>query len=314
MGRPQSYLSSRATERDVNYSFVKLGRPRLDHLRQTSFVSVFSLSRPHVTQIPRFVALIALIGASLVPRASIRAQAAQARVCKSVDLSRIGPTGYTNRGTRCEGILEREVGGEVVPVVGLAAYVGAVDPQRGIDFTLGFARSSTDSVWIVASSVSPRLHYRMDTAVPTNVDQIKWPVSILRAEGIRRNDIAVLAWTRLPGVAADRVYLPVSLTQSTAAPAGRSAPVLTMLPAKRLRGIRVSVAETDSLGRPSRWIKENEPIPGSDFIEGLPVTIQLPALQPLRLYRVQIGAFLAPETKSMKDSLTTTTALLLRAP
>lgn len=255
-----------------------------------------------------------LIGASALLSVSARAQTnVPARVCKSVDLSRIGPTGYSTRSTRCEGILEREVGGEVVPVVGLAFYIEAVDPQKGIDLTLGFARSSTDSVWIVATSVSPRLHYKMDTAVPTNVDQLKWPVSILRAEGIRRNDIAVLAWTRVPGIA-ERLYLPVSLTQRAPVPATRPASLLTVLPAKRLRAIRVSIAETDSLGRTLRWIKENDPVPGSDFIEGLPVNVQLPALQSLRLYRVQIGAYLASDAKSATDSLTTTTALLLRAP
>lgn len=267
-----------------------------------------------MTQTSRFLHFIVLIGASALPSVSVRAQtSAPPRVCKSVDLSRIGPTGYTTRSTRCEGILEREVGGEVVPVVGLASYVEAVDPQKGIDLTLGFARSSADSVWIVATSVSPRLHYRMDTSVPTNVDQLKWPVSILRAEGIRRSDIAVLAWTRVPGIA-DRVYLPVSLTQMAPLPQTRPPTLLTLLPAKRLRSLRVSVAETDSLGRVSRWIKENEPVPGSDFIEGLPVSVQLPTLQPLHLYRVQIGAYLAPEVKSATDSLTTTTALLLRAP
>ena len=253
-----------------------------------------------------------LIGALVSPRLRIHAQA---RACKSVDLERIGPTGYSSRGTRCEGILEREVGGEVIPVVGLASSVENFDPQRGIDLTLGFGRSATDSIWIVASSVRPTLHYRMDTAVPANVDQMKWPVSILRAESIRRDDIAVLAWTQVRGIA-ERVYLPVSVRQSPAATnAAGATPTLTLLPAKRARAIRVSTAETDSLGRVARWLEENDPVPGSDFIEGQPVTVRLPALRSQRLYRVRIGADLAPDSQSPKGVvLTTTTELLLRAP
>jgi hypothetical protein len=240
---------------------------------------------------------------------------AQTRACKSVDLKRVGPTGYTTRGTRCEGILEREVGGEVIPVVGVAGFVETFDPQRGVDLTIGFSGSSTDSVWIVASSVRPTLHYRMDTAVPVGVDQLRWPVSILRAESIRRDDIAVIAWTNVPGIA-ERIYLPVSMTQSTAAvPAARPPSQVTLLPAKRARAIRVSVAEADSLGRVSRWLKENELVPGSDFIEGQPVTVRLPALQSRRLYRVRIGADLTPDSTSPASGvLTTTTEVLVRAP
>jgi hypothetical protein len=203
----------------------------------------------------------------------------------------------------------------VIPVVGLAAFVENFDPQRGVDLTLRFAPSSTDSAWIVASSVRPTLHYQMDAAVPAGVDQLKWPVSILRAESIRRDDLAVLAWTSAPGIT-ERVYLPISLTQSpgatTAAPATLT---LMLLPAKRARAIRVSTAETDSVGRAMRWLKENDPVPGSDFIEGQPVAIRLPALQSRHLYRVRIGADLASDSPSKNGVvLTTTTELLLRAP
>jgi hypothetical protein len=239
---------------------------------------------------------------------------AQARICKPVGLSNTGDeTAYKSRGARCEGILEREVGGEVIPVVGLVGSFERFDPQRGVNLTLGFSPSTSDSVWIVATSTRPTLHYRMDTAVPAGVGRLSWPVSILRTEGIRYDDLAILAWTKTPGIG-DKILLPIAVTQkdtaSTASPI-----VITLLPAKRARALRVSTAEADSTGRASKWIKENDPVPGSDFIEGMSVAVRLPALRPNCLYRVRIGADLAPDTSSPTGSvLTTTTEFLLRTP
>src|SRR5262249_49599176 len=136
----KSIIGARAmAEKDrCDCNLVNIEVSYLDRGHADAFVSTFSFASGTM-RIARVVTAGMLLTAGLASPAS-----AQKRICKSVDLRRIGPTGYTSRGTRCEGILEREVGGDVISVVGLSHYIEDFDPQLGIDLRVTWGPLSSD--------------------------------------------------------------------------------------------------------------------------------------------------------------------------
>ena len=70
------------------------------------------------------------------------------------------------------------------------------------------------------------------------------------------------------------------------------------------------MAATDSLGRATRWLRENEARPGTDFREGQPVTIRLSSAQAPGLYRVRATGDLVPSVAGAPVTTTSVDVLI----
>lgn len=206
---------------------------------------------------------------------------AQARRCAiRGQLQELGENGYRARGARCEGIVAQDVSADIIQIAGFTSHVEDFDPNRGTDLHVTWAPVVSDSIWLMATGVRPRLFYQMDTAVPASSTEFVWPVSVLGAEDIRRGDLTLLAWTNeRVGGASRRVLVPVAVWQQSPPPFAESHRTLIVVPAQRLSALRLGIAAVDSTGRTTAHPRALQGVPGNDFPQGQPVYIPLTELE-----------------------------------
>ncbi|MEP6765857.1 MAG: hypothetical protein ABJB66_16195 [Gemmatimonadaceae bacterium] len=219
---------------------------------------------------------------------------------------------YQSRGNRCEGIIARPAGGELIRFIGLTQSVEDFNPQLGADLHVVWPQVAADSIWLKAVGVRAGLFYQMDTALPKTSTEFRWPVTVLLKEGVRRADVAVRGWTiQSFGGIPDTVLIPIALWQQRAASFTNTEYVMTILPVQRMRALRFGIATADASGRSDGWFREMTAVPGTDFLEGSAVRIPLGKISAPGLYIVQVAADLWSTTAASGDIAPKATARAL---
>ena len=255
--------------------------------------------------------IAAVVGAVL---ASARSSSAQQKKCPiTADLKNLGPDAYQLRGARCEGILAKPAGGDLIRVIGLTGAVEDFNPRLGADLHVTWRSFSGDSMWLRAVGIRSRFFYQMDASIPRSDAEFHWPVSVLLGENVRQKDVAVRGWTMESfGGSLDTVLIPVTIWQQQAPPASSTDYMLTAMPTQRLRALRWGIARTDSLGRSAGWVREMSAVAGNDFMEGTAVHIPFAQTLSPGLYRVHFAGDLwsANVASAASNSTATATALV----
>lgn len=246
---------------------------------------------------------------------SARPSIAQQKKCPiTADLTKLGNDAYRLRGDRCEGIVAKPAGGDLIRVIGLTGTVESFNPQLGADLHLTWRPFHGDSIWLKAVGIRSRFFYQMDAAIPSTAAEFKWPVSVLLSQNVRQKDVAVRGSTmeRFGGVV-DTVLIPITIWQKQAPPASPAEYMLTVMPTQRLRALRFGIAATDSLGRSAGWIRKMTAVSGTDFMEGAAIHIPLGPISSPGLYRMTFaGDLWSAKIASGTDKTTATATALVR--
>lgn len=194
------------------------------------------------------------------------------------------PLGYRVRGDRCEGLFVEEVSG-TIRVASLHFPRGDFQPRVGMSVRLAWSLPPSNQVQVQAVSLRPKVFFRMDAVRPGSQTSYLWPTDFAEAVRLKSADIGLLSWTNLPiGGRTQRVYSPVSVKDRS----GESDVVL--VPEAQLDELYYSLVKIDGQGGVDTSMISDRPLKLGFYPAGQPVTIRLPALEPKRIYRLEIAA------------------------
>ena len=232
----------------------------------------------------RIVLLTAGVASLLTAPRQLRAQD---RHCATPhDVGSLGPTRYMLRGSRCEGVIAREIGGDVIRVVGLTRSVEtSITRRRGPSRRLerGGGRLGVAGRHRIAATG----HCRW---MPRSADrgEFRWPVGVLDA-GDSGAATSGSAPGRRIGSAPERALLvPVRLWQKTAADDERHRGCSSCRSCACARSWR-AVTRLDSAGRDLRVLRDARALGVTDLRAEEAVPITLPELSTPGMYRVRIA-------------------------
>jgi hypothetical protein len=197
---------------------------------------------------------------------------------------RVGdPLGYRQRGDRCEGMFLEEVSGTLL-VASLHFPRGDFEPKSGTTVRLQWSLPPAPQVQVQAVSMKPKVFFRMDAVRPGDSTSYVWPTDFPETVRLRGADIGLLTWADVPiGGRAQRVYSPVSVRDRS------GAAELVLQPQSQLDEVYYSIVALNAQGGVEKSVVAEQKLPGF-HAAGQPIRIGLPALEPKRLYRVEIAA------------------------
>ena len=207
--------------------------------------------------------------------------------------------GYRMREDRCEGLYVQRLSIlQTLRIVSLTERFDDYDADSIQSLALAWRSPGAEPVRLRAQALRPRLYYRMDSLRPGADADFNWSVRLLAALRIDRNDLGVLAWTRVTPTGEPRdVLLPLRVT--AAAPThgsdpGRPMPYrLQLLPGQALDELFLTIATLDTDGQPQRYLRDAEPIGCGYCPAGRPITVLIEGIDTEGLYAVEITATLA---------------------
>jgi hypothetical protein len=222
---------------------------------------------------------------------------AQPGVCDP-DLIRLSnprnPAHYQPRGTRCEGVYDPERAGDAaLSLVSFTSGMAPFDPQRDASLSVRWASPNDAPVHLRGYSLKPRSYYQMDAALEPGKTPFQWPLEVVRDVGLRRRELAVVAWTSYrSGAVAQDVYLPVAIA-ANASTVPQSAPRITLWPGRSLNAIYLTVQALDASLAPSATLLRDAPFgEGDTYAAEVPITLDWDALHISKpgFYALKIGA------------------------
>jgi hypothetical protein len=200
--------------------------------------------------------------------------------------------GYQLRGDRCEGIYIQDVSGTTLMVASLTESFEDYDLDSGKELLVQWAAPGDGAPHLRAQGTRPRLYYRMDTARPPGSTEYSWPLDVLRAQGIPRQDIGVVGWTRCPvGGTERRVYLPLRIGQQSS-PLRSDSYQLVLLPGRELTEVFVSLAPIGVDGEPASFLADGKALEYGYYPADRPIAIPIRTLQEPGVYYLEVGATL----------------------
>ena len=226
----------------------------------------------------RFSVFAIAVAAVLLP-SPVRAQ----QPCDPDLQVKAGEQAYRQRGDRCEGLFAQQVSGTV--------RIASVQfPRRGFQPTgsslrLGWSLPPGSQVYVRAVSLVDKTFFRMDTIRPAGSTSYAWPIDFLETINLKVGDVGLLSWSDLPiGSRTQRIYSPVSVRDS------RSGDVeVVLIPEVPLRELSYSLYQLDAQGRVAATVFADREPELTLFSASAPLTITLPALEPKRIYRIEVA-------------------------
>lgn len=241
-----------------------------------------------------FLRFPGLLGVLLLQGAQWTALRAQQSPCDpSLAQSSSDPSGYRQRGDRCEGVYLQTVASPALRVVSLTESFEDFDPASGANLRVEWSAPPAGApVHLRANALRPHLYYRFDAIQPEGSTSYSWPVAILQALDLRKPELAVVAWVvQSVGSTMREVYLPVRIGQR-AAPTSAARYQLELMPGAELTEVFVSLAPLQPDGQPGKFMQQDRPLERGYYPAGRGISIPIAGLTARGVYYVEISAML----------------------
>lgn len=231
------------------------------------------------------VLLVAACSALGAPAARGQSQPCDARLVRAT----ANPYGYRLRGDRCEGIYVQEVAGAPLAIVSWTESFAAYDLSSKQPLLLEWeSAGGHDAIRLRAQSLRHRLYYQMDADRPAGSKSYQWPLDLLAAVAIPKEELGVVGMTRATVGQAERdLYLPLRISQG-----GKSAPRggyhLVVLPGVELKEVFITLAAVK--GNRETILKNGEPLGFGYYPAERPIDVPVGAPREPGIYRLEIGA------------------------
>jgi len=229
--------------------------------------------------------LLVAIGLALGACALGQGQPCDPRLVRST----ADPYAYRLRGDRCEGIYAQEVAGAPLAIVSWTQSFASydLDPKQPLLLEWESA-GGRDAVRLRAQSLRHRLYYQMDAVRPPGRQSYQWPLDLLVAVAIPRDEVGVVGITRTTVGRAERdLYLPLRISQG-----GKPAPPggyhLVVLPGVELKEVFVTLASVK--GSTEAVMRNGEPLGYGYYPAERPIDVPIAAPRERGIYRLEIGA------------------------
>lgn len=202
------------------------------------------------------------------------------------------PYGYRLRGDRCEGIYVKQVASSTLMVASFTEAFEDYDPSSNRDLLVEWKVLGNEPVRLRAHSLKRKLYYRMDTVRTPETRAFNWPVGLLAALAIPRQDIGVVGWTHYSaGTIEKEVYLPLRINQKKDKSRLGSYTVV-LLPGAELSEVYVSLATMGKNGQPENFLRDGIALGYNYYPADRRIDVPISDLTAPGLYYVEIGATL----------------------
>jgi hypothetical protein len=148
------------------------------------------------------------------------------------------PYAYRLRGDRCEGTYAQQVAGTALAIVSWTQSFAAYDLNRRQPLRLEWESPGNNlGVRLRAQSLRRRLYYQMDAVRQAGAKSYDWPLDVLAALAIPKEELALTAIAQAAAGQRERdVYLPLRIIQGGAL-ASLGGYQLVLLPGVRKRSL-----------------------------------------------------------------------------
>lgn len=181
---------------------------------------------------------------------------------------------------------------ELLTVASLTAAFEDYDLGSNRDLTVRWtAPAAAESIAVRALGLHPRIPYRMDAVLSAHDNTFRWRLDLLRNMRIGRRHVGVVAWVHQHDRSAPMTFLPLTVMQTDAS-VNASEYDLVILPGRELREVYVTIALTDSNGRPDSLVWRDKRLEYGYYPARRPITVRLPRLSVAGFYYLEIGATL----------------------
>jgi hypothetical protein len=202
------------------------------------------------------------------------------------------PYGYRLRGDRCEGIYVKQVASTTLLVASFTEAFGDYDLSSNKDLVVEWKKLGNEQVRLRAQGLKRRLYYRMDTVRSPEAQTFSWPVGLLSALAIPREDIGVVGWTRYSaGKIEKEVYLPLRISQQKNK-SRLGTYTVVLLPGAELSEVYVSLATAGKDGHPETFLRDGIALGYNYYPADRRIDIPISGFKASGLYYVEIGATL----------------------
>ena len=198
------------------------------------------------------------------------------------------PYGYRLRGDRCEGIFVQQVAGTTLLIASFTESFDKYDVRITRHLDIRWTAPAESPIQLRAYGLRRKLYYRMDTTQSSATGSYTWPTEVLAALNVGQPELGVVGWTRYRVGRVDRdVYLPLQIGPHRA----RSETyTLVLLPGVPLSEVYVSMAAVGVDGRPTSFIRNEEPLKYNYYPAERPVDIPISRPSAPGIYYLLIGA------------------------
>jgi hypothetical protein len=217
------------------------------------------------------------------------------------------PYGYRFRGDRCEGQYVQEVASTALVVASFTSLFE--DYQLTLDESLQveWPHLGENEVRLRAYGLRWKLYYRMDAITKPEETWFSWPIALLAALNIPKQNLGIVGKTKVGFGNAERdVYLPLRITQK-----GENTKSnfyhLILWPGVQVTEVYVSLATVGEHGQPKDFFQESRPLQRGPYPAQRAIDIPLSDLPGTGFLYVEIGT-------TLQDGRSTTIDLLLYHP
>jgi hypothetical protein len=197
------------------------------------------------------------------------------------------PTAYKERKGRCEGVYSQQVSTVSLDIRSLVSSFDSFDPNRDLELPLAWTAplGRERNVRLRAFSFNPRVHYRMDTTVPSAHGSYRWPTDVLASQDLAVEDLGIIGWIELPGPGGTReVYLPLR----AAGAAQEEDYEIAIFPSEQLNSVHVTISRLDANGGVAAVLRRNEELGEGYYPSKKPTWLSTGKLGPAGFYRIEI--------------------------
>lgn len=176
-----------------------------------------------------------------------------------------GPSGYQNRGDRCEGIYIKEVSSSTLMIASFTESFEQFNLTSDKPLLIEWSKSPANStIHLRAEGIKRKLYYRMDTYSAPGSTSYSWPTSFIASQNITKNDVGIVGTFQHKINQQQRdIYIPLRISQNTR-PAKTGNYEIILFPGTELKDVYISLATVDANGQTGTFIKNGEKL-GSSY-------------------------------------------------
>src|SRR5437868_7133216 len=202
-----------------------------------------------------------------------------------------GPSGYRERGDRCEGIYIKEVGSTTLQVAAFTESFMQYDLNSGKPLTIQWdAPPNNSSVSLRAQGLRRKLYYQMDKFMPPGKTVYSWPINFLSSLNIGKSEIGITGkFLYKSGKVEHNVYVPLRISQQGNDIKTGSYKLL-LFPGTELKELYLSMAPVEADGSNGKFIMEGKKLGYGYYPAERAIEIPVSGMKETGIYYLEISA------------------------
>jgi hypothetical protein len=202
-----------------------------------------------------------------------------------------GPSGYRERGDRCEGIYIKEVGSTTLQVASFTESFVPYDLSSGKPLIIQWDDPpNNNGVSLRAQGLRRKLYYQMDKIMSAGKTSYNWPINFLSSLNIDKSEIGIVGrFLYKSGKVEHNVYIPLRISQQGNDPKKGNYKLL-LFPGTELKEVYISMAPVEPDGSNGKFIMEGKKLGYGYYPAERAIEIPVSGMKETGIYYFEISA------------------------